>query len=73
MDPTLAPLEVVIVGTNDFRALDLIGYEVSPVPEPATWAAALALVGLAVGVEARKVHRRRKKAAERGAEREPVS
>ena len=62
MDPTLAPREVVLVGFNDFRALDLIGYEVSPVPEPATWAAGIGLVGLAGYREVRRLRAQRRQA-----------
>ncbi|MEQ8618343.1 MAG: NF038122 family metalloprotease [Lacipirellulaceae bacterium] len=43
-DPTLPPGVVVPIGPNDLRTLDLIGYEITQVPEPTT-----ALL-LAVGV-----------------------
>lgn len=36
MDPTLTYGEVVAISEADFRALDLIGYEIAPVPEPGT-------------------------------------
>lgn len=45
MDPTLDFGEVLTVSDADFRALDLIGYDVAPVPEPST----LALLAVAVG------------------------
>ncbi len=53
MDPNLATGVVKLVGQNDFRAIDLIGYDIvsAAVPEPAS----LALVGfVAVGMLARR-------------------
>lgn len=35
-DPTLSPGVVVPIGPNDLRTLDLIGYEITQIPEPAT-------------------------------------
>lgn len=35
MDPTLAPGEISQINSNDLRSLDLIGYEILVVPEPA--------------------------------------
>ena len=37
MDPTFDYGDVVVPMESDFRALDLIGYEISPVPEPSVW------------------------------------
>ena len=54
MDPTLAPGEVVGISAADLRAFDLIGYDVRPVPEPASM--------LALGLGAAAMLRRRKKA-----------
>ncbi|QDS96757.1 NF038122 family metalloprotease [Adhaeretor mobilis] len=36
MDPTISPGVVVPIGPNDLRAFDLIGYEITQVPEPTT-------------------------------------
>lgn len=46
MDPTLAPGELVQVTQNDLDALDAIGFQVTAVPEPSTWA--LMIGGLGV-------------------------
>lgn len=56
MDPTLASQEIVPVGANDFRALDLIGYEIIAVPE----ARGMLMVGLA-GCIAGGIERRRRR------------
>lgn len=37
MDPTAAPGELLVISTNDKRALDVIGWNLAAVPEPATW------------------------------------
>lgn len=42
MDPTLAFGTAIGIGEADLRALDLIGYDVVPVPEPTTLSLALA-------------------------------
>jgi hypothetical protein len=47
MDPTLAPTQFYGPQDSDFRALDLIGYEVAPVPEPAAILVAASLLGIA--------------------------
>ena len=36
MDPTAAPGEMLILGPNDLRAMDLIGYDIIQVPEAST-------------------------------------
>jgi hypothetical protein len=38
MDPSLAPGQLGVMTAADRRAIDLIGYELAPVPEPATMA-----------------------------------
>ncbi len=48
MDPTTAPGELLQISANDIHALDAIGWNVSAVPEPASFAlfgAGLALLG----------------------------
>jgi hypothetical protein len=45
MDPTLANGVAFFAGNADFRALDVIGYDVQQVPEPST----LALLAIALG------------------------
>ena len=47
LDPTFAPGDIVLVGTNDVRVLDLIGYEVGPVavPEPSAISLMMLLAG----------------------------
>lgn len=37
MDPTAAPGELLTVSANDKQALDVIGWNLAAVPEPATW------------------------------------
>ena len=51
MDPTLSFAEVVPVQESDYRAMDLIGYEISLIPEPGTFvllASGLLVAALAV-------------------------
>ena len=64
MDPTLAFGQVFTVAESDLRALDLIGYEIAPVPEPGSILVAARLIGLAGWRERRKTQARRCK--ERG-------
>jgi hypothetical protein len=54
LDPTLSAGQFYGPQNSDFRALDLIGYEIVSVPEPASVWVALSLFGLA----ARREHRR---------------
>ncbi len=54
MDPTAAPGELLQITALDLKALDVIGYNLTAVPEPMSAAAALALgAGLAVVVRRR--------------------
>lgn len=46
LDPTVAPGELLAISANDIAAFDAIGWNISTVPEPATYA--LMLAGLAV-------------------------
>lgn len=55
MDPTFAPEQLGIITANDIRAMDVIGYNRAPVPEPASLAA--------LGLGALALLRRRKKSA----------
>jgi hypothetical protein len=49
MDPTAAPGELLSISANDRLAFDVIGWNLGPVPEPATYAMfGLGLVGLAL-------------------------
>jgi hypothetical protein len=49
MDPTAAPGEALVVGANDEMAFDAIGWNLSPIPEPQTYALfAMGLLGLAL-------------------------
>lgn len=45
MDPTLSYGQIEYITEADFRALDLIGWDIAPLPEPSTYA--LGLTGLA--------------------------
>jgi hypothetical protein len=56
MDPTLGYTQVNPISEADFRALDLIGYEISAIPEPGT----LVLLALAVPCLLAYVWRRRR-------------
>jgi hypothetical protein len=47
MDPTLSSGIAYGPQESDFRALDLIGYDIAPVPEPTSVTAAFGLLGLA--------------------------
>lgn len=47
MDPTLGYQEVVGISEADFRAFDLIGYDITPVPEPGQL---IMLLGMAVSM-----------------------
>jgi hypothetical protein len=55
MDPSLAPGQLGVMTAADRRAIDLIGYELNPVPEPATMAA--------LGMGALALLRRRRKSS----------
>jgi hypothetical protein len=46
MDPTAAPGELLILRPNDLRAIDLIGYEIAPIPEPCSLSLLLIVGGL---------------------------
>ena len=59
MDPTLAPGQFYGPQDSDFRALDLIGYEIAPVPEPTAILVAAGLLGIAGLRERRKTQTRR--------------
>ena len=58
MDPTLFPGELVGIGPNDARALDLIGYEINSVPEARAYLL-LSTVACLVGWRAATKRRRR--------------
>jgi hypothetical protein len=60
MDPTLAPGQFYGPQDSDFRALDLIGFEIAPVPEPQSILIAVSLAGLAGWRERRKSQDRRR-------------
>lgn len=55
MDPTLTYEEVVGVSEADLRAFDLIGYNISPVPEPGTLAMFLVAGACVLAVRRRNV------------------
>jgi hypothetical protein len=47
MDPTALPAgQVNVVSDLDLQALDAIGWDLVPIPEPGTAAVGLALIGL---------------------------
>lgn len=55
MDPTAAPQEILTITANDRRAFDLIGYEITQVPEAGS--AILLLIGSMLAVAARQPRR----------------
>ena len=59
MDPTLAPGQFYDPQDSDFRALDLIGYEIAPIPEPTAILLAAGLLGMAGWRERRNTQARR--------------
>ena len=46
MDPTFAPGELGVISSLDRLAFDVIGYDVSPVPEPSSVVTVMGLLGL---------------------------
>ena len=57
MDPTLAPGQIFPLSANDLRAFDLIGYEISQIPEAGAWlfgAVAMCLGGLSIAWQRRR-------------------
>ena len=56
MNPSIAPEQVENITALDVRAADVIGYNVSAVPEPATWAMMIVGCG-AVGFSMRRRHK----------------
>ena len=58
MDPTLASGETVPISEQDLRALDLIGFDFAPVPEPSSTAIVLCLVVAFAGGASRRGTRR---------------
>jgi hypothetical protein len=56
MDPTAAPQEILTIAPNDLRAFDLIGYEITQVPE-AGGAALLLIGGMTVAVPQHRLNR----------------
>lgn len=54
MDPTAAPGELMAITQNDINALDVIGWNIVAVPEPATYALCSAVLGLGVVAWQRK-------------------
>ncbi len=56
MDPTVAPGELLAITGNDIMAFDVIGYDLSSVPEPATFGviAGIALLGIGTGSRVRR-------------------
>lgn len=51
MDPTAAPGERLQFSIYDLQAMDVIGYNLAPIPEPATTAlAGMGFLGLAIGL-----------------------
>jgi hypothetical protein len=57
MDPTAGLGEVLAISQNDLLAMDVIGWDVSPVPEPSSWAM-LGAGMLLLGARARRPARR---------------
>jgi hypothetical protein len=56
MDPTLASGQIFTISSNDLRALDLIGYDLTAIPEAGALffgAAATLLTGVGVAVRRR--------------------
>ena len=58
MDPTAGSGELLAITANDIMAFDVIGYDLSSVPEPATFGvvAGLALLGIGTGSRMRRRH-----------------
>lgn len=54
MDATLAAQQVYAVTEADYQAMNLIGYDVTPVPEPAACGLATAAAGAALAVRRRR-------------------
>jgi hypothetical protein len=52
LDPTLGPGTLAVVTSLDLQAMDVIGWDPVPVPEPSTWA--LAAAGLTTAAVARR-------------------
>jgi len=63
MDPTAAAGELLAFSNNDLRAFDVIGYNLSSVPEPATWVL-IGMMGVAGASYARRRFQRRRQAWE---------
>ena len=54
LDPTAARGELLSISANDLRALDVLGYDVTPIPEPSQYAMLLAALGLAGLIQAKR-------------------
>lgn len=53
MDPTLSPGELALLSALDFSAIDVIGYDRAPVPEPGTAAFGVLMVLAGAGARTR--------------------
>jgi hypothetical protein len=57
MDPTLSLGQMFTISTNDLRALDLIGYDLTAIPEARAWlflAVSMLLIGAGAGIRRRR-------------------